>query len=137
MKRLLPLLFALTLMGCSVGENLALVNDAFTLRPNPITQDMLTDIEKSATVAFIGLTSYKQFCVRKIIDQSCRGVVERLQVYTRQAKPLLKNLRNFVDNDDQVNAPIAYARVKTLIEDLRRETPTVGGTTWALPPSSP
>lgn len=82
---------------------------------NPITKDRLYAAENGAIVVFAGLNAYKQSCMLNIIPQSCREVIARMQVVTRQIPPYLTQLRVFVKNNDQVNALVAYQQVQVLI----------------------
>lgn len=123
MKKLVTILFAFTLFGCA---ELSTLQELFTVRPNPITPEMLYEVESGMIVAVTGLNVYKKLCIRKVIDQSCRGTVEHLQSYTKKAKPVLVNLHKFVNENDQVNALTAYKTIKQITEDLKRETPTIG-----------
>jgi hypothetical protein len=45
--------------------------------------------------------------------------VQRLQVYTRQAAPVIKDLRRFVRTNDQVNAIAAYNLVSGLLDSFK------------------
>lgn len=119
MKHVIAIALALTLTACSGLSNLLLKST-----PNPITKTELYQVESGLIVATEGLIVYKQLCVRKAIDRSCRDVVAHLQTYTRAAKPVLKNLRIFVKNNDQINAVIAYNTIKQITDDLKKETPT-------------
>jgi hypothetical protein len=122
MKQIIAIALSLSLTACS----LEFTNPLLVSTPNPITQKELYQVESGLIVATEGLIVYKQLCIRKAIDRSCRDVVAHLQAYTRGAKPVLKNLRIFVRNNDQVNALIAYNTLKQITEDLKRETPVVG-----------
>lgn len=124
MKRFIALFLCLGLLGCA---QFSAVQEAFAPRPNPITQETLTKAENSFILALVALGTYKQLCAEKQIDRSCRARVEYLQkTYTRPAKPILKNLRKFVDDNDQVNALTALNTLTQITNDLKRETPITG-----------
>lgn len=127
MKTVIALCLAVMLSGCSA--TLETINVALTDRPNPVTKQMLYNLEQSLVVATTGLLVYKRLCIKKAIDQSCRGTVEYLQGYTRQAQPVLVNLRKFVKEKDEVNAIDAYRTLKQIVDDLNRQTPTITAAT--------
>ncbi len=103
------------------------VQEALTPRTNPITQADLHEVEKGLVVAATGLNLYKQLCIRKAIDISCRETIAYLQkTYTRPAKIVLANLRKFVKENNQVSALSAYNTLKQIMDDLKRETPAIG-----------
>lgn len=116
---LLPL--ALSLGACaslgSIGESvLKLPAGVLTeSTQNPVTPTMLYQVENGLTLAISAALSYKRLCAAKQIDQSCREVVRKMQGYTRQAKPILRELRAFVRNNDQVNAQVAFASIRSLL----------------------
>ena len=118
MKRLaIVFALALSLGGCA---NLPKIIDlATTGVANPVTQDMVYRVENAMIVAVSGLRVYKRACIAKTIDQSCRGVIQSLQVYTRQAAPVIKDLRVFVRTNDQVNAVKAYNLVSGLLDSFK------------------
>ena len=86
---------------------------------NPVTPQMLDNLENAAIVVFAGLNAYRQSCVQKVIPQECRIIIKQMQVYTRQIPPLLTQLRAFVRNNDQVNAVIVYNSVANLVASLK------------------
>ena len=109
MRVLATLVLGLFLAGCAFTQNYN----------NPITPDRLYAAENGAIVVFAGLNAYKQSCALNVIPQSCRKVIGRMQVVTRQIPPYLRQLRAFVRNNDQVNAIIAYNEVQKLIASAR------------------
>lgn len=104
--RVLVFAVALFLAGCATYNN-------------PISKNTLYAAENGAIVVFAGLNAYKQSCALNVIPQSCRGVIARMQVVTRQIPPYLRQLRDFVKNNDQVNAIVAYNQVQGLITTAR------------------
>lgn len=120
MKRILTvILLALPLMACAGESIFKGGTSVLATAPNPITRTMLYNVENGLTVAVASLVGYKRLCVQKLIDQSCRGVIVKLQSYTIKAKPILISLRSFVRNNDQVNAITAYATISQLLSDFR------------------
>lgn len=112
MRAILVIVLSLTLGACAGQSIFAPITTSI---PNPVTPNMLYDVENGLTVAVTGMIAYKRLCVAKAIDQSCRGVVQTLQGYTRRAKPILVSLRGFVRNNDQVNAITAYQTIQQLL----------------------
>lgn len=86
---------------------------------NPITKTQLYEVENGATVAFAGLNAYKQTCISGAIPDSCKTTIRTIQVYTKQIATLLPTLRNFVRQNDQVNAPIVYNTIINLIAQVK------------------
>lgn len=86
---------------------------------NPITKTQLYEIENGATVAIAGLNAYKQTCISGAIPDTCKTTIRTIQVYTRQIATLLPTLRNFVRQNDQVNAPIVYNTITNLISQVK------------------
>ena len=118
---MLAILLAASLGGC----NLPAIFQASTASiSNPVTKDMLNDVENSGILIFAGLKAYKKTCVDLVIPQSCRVVIASIQVYTRKLKApdgsgVLATLRSFVKNNDQVNAVLAYNMAMQLMADVR------------------
>lgn len=124
MKRLFALpfvvLLAIPLGGCPSLQDVGSVLSASTATVNnPVTPQMLSNVENGAIIAFAGLNAYKKSCVDLVIQQSCRQTIQSIQIYTRKIKPLLVDLRNFVRLNDQVNAVIAYNALVGLIADFK------------------
>lgn len=114
------LLLAFGLTGCAQLQTAFNVISSSTASiSNPVTPDMLNNVENGAIIAFAGLKAYKQSCVQGAIPPSCRATIQKIQVYTRKLPPLLATLRAFVRSNDQVNAVIAYNTVIQLITDFK------------------
>ncbi len=91
---------------------------------NPVTKDMLNGVENSGILIFAGLKAYKKACVDLVVLQTCRKTIQSIQVYTRKLRHpdgsgILADLRNFVKNNDQVNAVIAYNAAMQIMADIR------------------
>lgn len=126
MKRLaLVFALALSLGGCA---NLPKIIDLATGNglTNPVTPEMVYKVENTMILAVSGLLAYKNACIAKTIDQSCRGTIMKLQVYTRQAAPVIKDLRVFVRTNDQVNAVKAYNLVSGLLDSFKSTAVAAG-----------
>lgn len=135
MKRLfLVLTLALGVSGCA---NLPpILNFVTTGVNNPVTPDMVYRAEQAMIIAVSGLKAYKNACIAKTIDQSCRVTIGRLQVYTRQlcttfvaekcATGALPDLRQFVRSNDQINAVKAYNLVSGLLDSFKSTAVAAG-----------
>lgn len=120
MKKVLILVLALGLGACEPFDRFASVIGPATVGiEQPISRDTLADVESGFIVVFAALNAYKESCVRKVIPQSCRNVIEQMQAYTVMLPPLIRNLRMFVKNNDQVNALTVYRTVTGLMDDLK------------------
>lgn len=115
--RIVILALALALGGCAQFQ--AATSFVTTGVANPITRTQLYEIENGATVAMAGLNAYKQTCISGAIPDSCKTTIRTIQVYTRQIATLLPTLRNFVKQNDQVNAPIVYNTITNLIAQVK------------------
>lgn len=117
-KIILAIALTFTLGGCA---NLQLLTQNYS---NPITKETLYDVENGLIVAFAGLNVYKKSCragTLPVGQASCDATVGRIQVYTRQLRPLLAQLRTFVKQNDQVNARVVYMAITGLVAGFREE----------------
>lgn len=134
MKKIaLALALAVALGGCAqlqqVTDGVKVVS---TNIANPVTKDKLDEAEAGLQLVITGLRAYKTSCIQKIADKNCRANIKAIQVYTRQLPPMLKNVRGFVDQNDQVNAIKIYNSIVDLIADMKLAAQSsgiqVGGT---------
>lgn len=116
-KLVLAVALALGLTGCA--EFKRAVEIATISVANPVTKEMLYDVENSAIVLFSTLNVYRRACLARRIAQTCLQRIEDIQQYTRQVPYYLGQLRVFVKQNDQVNAKVAYNTVVNLITDAR------------------
>lgn len=114
------LVLAFGLFGCA-GLNLAFQSTA-----NPITKDMLYEVENGMTIAFAALNTYRRSCNQGLIPVGCKQVLAKIRVYTIQIPPLLKTLRTFVKTNDQVNAVVVYNTIIGLITSFKAEASASG-----------
>lgn len=117
-KGLIALALAAGLSGCA-GVPGTLFNIATKSVANPVTKDDLYQVENAMTVAFAALEAYKKSCVAGAVGSGCKGIITKIQVYTRQIPPLLTQLRGFVKNNDQVDAATVYDQIETLIANFK------------------
>lgn len=126
-KIVLALALSLGLSGCAgisaVGTGLGLATKSVS---NPVTIQELYEIEASLKIIVTGLQSYKRACVANAVDAECKAHITAIQPYTRQIKPLLNQLRGFVRNNDQINAPVIYTQLIQLYANLKSAASNLG-----------
>ena len=119
-KIAIALLFAVSLSGCAqLSQVGSAINAATVGVQNPVTKQDLKNIEDGLIVAFAGLNAYRKVCESGTIDQNCKVVIRSIQVYTRKIPPLLTQARDFVKNNDQVNAKLAYNEILKAIASYK------------------
>lgn len=91
---------------------------------NPITKDRLYQMESAITIVFAGLNTWKDQCRRGTLPATCKDQIAHVQIYTRQIPPVLKQLRAFVKEDDQVNASVVFNRLTGIISDVKTQAAT-------------
>ena len=113
--------------GCSTLQNLETAASIATKSvTNPVTKDDLYKVESGVRIAFIALQTYKDSCAQGLVDKNCRSNIAAIQVYTRQLRPLLAQLRGFVRNNDQINATVVYNQIVTLVTNFKAAAKNVG-----------
>lgn len=125
-KLLIVAMLVFPLTACAGTSVLRGGTDIFASTTNPVTPQMLYDVENGLTIAVTGMLTYKKLCINKQIDQSCRGVVVKLQGYVHKARPILTNLRKFVRQNDQVNAITAFNAIRGLLVDFQATAAAAG-----------
>lgn len=135
MKRIiLALTLSLSLGACAQLQTLQnIAKFATATITNPVTKEMEAQIELGFDAALQVLLAYRRACIAGTADVNCRRNIEVIQPYTRQAKPLIAQLRSFVDNNDQVNATVAYNQLVALYGNLKRSAAEVGMNVGNLP----
>lgn len=131
------LVVALALGGCAQLKQIEQAEKlATTTIANPVTPERLYEAESGATVVAAGLVAYRRTCLAKprIIPKSCRTVIEAIQPYTKQVEVNLPTLRQFVKDNDQVNAVAVYNLVmgavgnaKSIMQQNNVPIPTPAG----------
>lgn len=125
MKRvLLALILTPTLLmgGCqsmgAVGSFIQAIPTAITLATksvtNPVTKADEAQAEAAIQVAFVALNAWRDACIAGKAEANCGAHIRATQKYTRQLRPYLNQLRQFVDNNDQVNASVVYNQLTQL-----------------------
>jgi hypothetical protein len=74
----------------------------------------------------VALRAYKKACAAGSADIHCRDNVAQIQVYTRQIRPLVNQLRDFVDHNDQINASVVYNQLTALYANVRAAATSLG-----------
>lgn len=128
MKKLaLILTLAVGLAGCAqlqmLTAGISLATKSIT---NPVTKDDEAKIELAFDTAVQLLLTYKKACAAGTADKSCKANIAAIQPYTRQAKPLIAQLRSFVDTNDQINATVVYNQLTALYANLKSAAVNVG-----------
>lgn len=128
MRKLLAIVMVtLSLGGCAqlsaVSQGISLATKTIT---NPVTKEDEAKVELAMDTALQLLLTYRRACIAGNADKNCRANIEMLQPYTRAAVPLLKQLRGFVDNNDQINASVVYNQLTSLYVNLKAAAQSVG-----------
>jgi len=133
-KLLLVAVVALGLGGCAtidaIGNGLSLATKSIA---NPVTKTNEAQIELAIDAAIVALKGYKQACVAGTADKPCRDNIAAIQAYTRQMPPLIAQLRSFVDNNDQINAAVAYNQLAALYSNFKTTATNLGYNVGNLP----
>ncbi len=93
---------------------------------NPVTPADEAAVEVALGGAINLLKEYKKACAEGRADVHCRNNVAQVQVYTVKVGPLVARLRNFVDNNDQINASVVYNELKNLYVDVKATAAQLG-----------
>ena len=88
---------------------------------NPVTPARLEQAENALVLVFTGLNAWKASCRNGVLPADCRDHIASVQVYTRKLPPILKELRDFVRTNDQVNAFIAFNTFSSLIATVKTQ----------------
>lgn len=86
---------------------------------NPVKRSDLYRIENGLIVLISAASKYKALCEARRIADNCVAVVEKMQDYSRKSQPLKRSLRQFVRQNDQVNAWVIFSALRDLIADFR------------------
>lgn len=93
---------------------------------NPVTPERLEQTESALVLVFTGLNAWKASCKSGVIPANCKDQIAAVQVYTRKLKPLLAEAREFVRNNDQVNAFVAFNTLTSLIGIVKTQAAQSG-----------
>ena len=128
MKRLiLALTLSLALAGCAQLEAITGgISLATASVANPVTPTKEGEIELALNSAVQVLITYKRACLAGSADKNCRDNIRQIQAYTRQIKPMVAQLRGFVDTNDQVNAVVVYNQLSQLYANMKAAAASLG-----------
>lgn len=116
------ILLTVSLGGCAALQNFqSAVSIGTASVSNPVTKDRLHKIESAVTLVFVGLNTWKESCAQRLINEGCKAQIAAVQVYTRKIPPYLTQLREFVKNDDQVNAVVVYNNIMKLVDVVKAQ----------------
>lgn len=122
---MLPL--ALSLGGCLTLQQLeAGISLTTKSIANPVTKSEEAQVELVLDSAVIALKAYKKACVDGTADKNCKANVAQIQAYTTQFHPLVVQLRNFVDTNDQINATVIYNQLTALYTNVKGAAANLG-----------
>lgn len=121
------LILSLSLGACAqlqaIGTGISLATKTIT---NPVTKTEEAQIELSGDIIIQGLLTYKRACIAGNADKNCKSNIAQIQAYTRQIKPLVAQLRSFVDNNDQINASVVYNQLTALYANAKAAAANLG-----------
>ena len=116
LRKLLPFLLALGLMGCTT---VASIN-------NPISTPTLAAVESSYGAALSVAVGYRDACAQRLIPSSCRPIVAQLQTYGRQAQGAVVAARNFVRNNPTIDPVSAVLAAQAAVSDFKEAQTRLG-----------
>lgn len=123
----IAIIAGLSVGGCAqlqaLSTGLSIATKSIT---NPVTKTEEAQIELALNTAIDALVAYKKACAAGQADKNCRANVAQIQAYTRDIKPLVSQLRGFVDNNDQVNATVVYNQLVALYGNVKTFASTAG-----------
>lgn len=126
-KHVIALVLLLVMGGCAqlstITQGISLATKTIS---NPVTKEDEAKVELAMDTALQLLLTYKRACIAGTADLHCKGNIAMLQPYTRAATPLLGQLRQFVDNNDQINASVVYNQLTALYVNLKSAAQSVG-----------
>jgi len=124
---ILAAILSLGLAGCAqmqaITGGISLASASIS---NPVTPTKEGEIELALDSAVQVLKTYKKACAAGTADKNCRDNIGQIQAYTRQIKPMVVQLRNFVDTNDQVNAVVVYNQLTTLYTNMKAAATSLG-----------
>jgi hypothetical protein len=128
MKKFLSVfLVALALGGCAqlsaISQGISLATKTVT---NPVTKADEAKVELAFGAVVQLLLVYKKACISGAADKNCKDNIRQIQAYTRQAPPLIAQLRSFVDHNDQINASVVYNQLSTLYVNVKTAANNLG-----------
>jgi len=126
-KLLLAVALSLSLGGCVTLQDLS-TGISLTTKSivNPVTPADEAQVEVALNAAIDLLQAYKHACAQGTADVNCRANVAQIQAYTIHVKPLVVQLRSFVDSNDQVNAAVIYNQLKALYVNVKATASQLG-----------
>jgi len=127
MKRILIIALTLSLGACAqmqaIGTGISLATKSIA---NPVTKAEEAQVELAMDTALQALLTYKQACIAGSADKNCKANIAQIQPYVRQVKPLVAQLRTFVDNNDQINATVVYNQLTALYANVKQVATNLG-----------
>jgi len=113
--------------GCAqmqaIGTGISLATKSIA---NPVTKAEEAQVELAMDTALQALLTYKQACAAGTADKNCKANIAQIQAYTRQIRPMVAQLRTFVDNNDQINATVVYNQLTALYTNVKSAAASLG-----------
>lgn len=122
---------AFSLGGCAqiqdfVGKFQNIADFATATVDNPVTPAKLKKAEAATLVIFKAMNLWRDSCAQRLINDGCVKQIAAVQVYTRQIPPYLTQVRQFVKENDQVNAVVVYNSLTNLIKLVKAQVSANG-----------
>lgn len=118
---------SLVLGGCQFFANLQNFASLGTASiSNPVTPERLQKLEQGAILLFTGLNAWRDACEAGTINPTCREQIRAVQAYTIKIPPYLRQLREFVRKNDQVNAAVVFNQAVGIISIVKQEAAANG-----------
>lgn len=86
---------------------------------NPVTKNDLRRAESVIRVSAAALQAYKNYCETRPVGDRCDAVVQTLQSYSTRSRPLIRQLRTFVQKNDQVNAGVVFNTLRGIFQEFQ------------------
>jgi hypothetical protein len=86
---------------------------------NPFSAPTLDKVETAYGAVLAVAMNYKRACANRVIPNSCRLIVPKLQEYDRKTHISIVAARNFVDNYPQLNPANAILAAQQAVTDFR------------------
>lgn len=125
MKKLIIILTLALSLGACAGMPKSVLDGGSSIiasTSNPVTRERLYQIEASLSTVASAAIVYRRSCLQGNLPASCRATVEKIRGYSSTARAMVKRLRVFVRENDQVNAIRVLIELQGVISDLRSTT---------------
>ena len=113
MKRIIPILLALSLAGCANGK----IVNPFASFTNPATKDHLAEIEAGYGAAASLALGFRNACANGNLPTSinCKPIVKQIQNADNYAYAQIMVARTFVKNNPTVDASVILSTAQNAV----------------------